>query len=61
MAYKHRRPARPNTDQPMTPSTERRPDMTAFHTTYEQLASRLPPSFRTADPYRIFTRKDGIT
>jgi hypothetical protein len=23
--------------------------------------SRVPPSFRTADPYRIFTGKDGIT
>ena len=25
------------------------------------LNSRVPPSFRTADPYRIFTGKDGIT
>jgi len=45
---KHRRPARPNTDQPMTPSTERRPDMTAFHTTYEQLASQRRDTTNTA-------------
>ncbi len=26
-----------------------------------RLADGVPPSFRTADPYRIFTGKDGFT
>jgi ATP/maltotriose-dependent transcriptional regulator MalT len=29
--------------------------------TRARLLARVPPSFRTADPYRIFTGKDGST
>ena len=33
-------------------------DQERLHVT---VTCRVPPSFRTADPYRIFTGKDGIT